>query len=160
MTDMPKISLKYSVWTKVRLNTALIAVNKYWINLIVFAPNAETKSNVKESGVCIMLQESETIIFKKAANLFRGLEAVGGWVTLTDQRLIFEPHRINIQTEPLVLTYKEMIGIEKRNTLNLVPNGIKITTESGGEYKFVIWKRTAFIKYVNERIRESQQQYL
>ncbi|MDR0267783.1 GRAM domain-containing protein [Paenibacillus sp.] len=114
---------------------------------------------LKESGVCLMLQQSETFILKKAANLFRGLEAVGGWVTLTNQRLIFDPHRLNIQTEPLVLTYAEMIGIEKRYTLNLVPNGIKITTESGDEYKFVMWKRSAFIDYVNERIRESQQQY-
>ncbi len=39
--------------------------------------------------------ENDEILFRKLANLFRGIEAVGGTLKLSSTKLIFEPHVIN-----------------------------------------------------------------
>jgi hypothetical protein len=100
----------------------------------------------------LVLKESEKVMIKKQANLFRGMEAVGGWLTITTERITFKPHKINIQKEPLELFINEILKIEKRNTLGIVPNGIKLTLKTGTVFNFVIWKRNKLIKFINETI--------
>jgi len=84
------------------------------------------------------------------ANLFRSVEAVGGRLTITNERLLFNPHMINIQTEPVEINMADIIGVEKRNTMGLVPNGIKITNRYGSEFKFVVYKRAQLIDLINQ----------
>jgi len=43
------------------------------------------------------LKQNEQIIKQKAANLQKGIETVGGVLYLTNQRLVFEAHKINVQ---------------------------------------------------------------
>ncbi|QOS77588.1 hypothetical protein JNUCC31_22860 [Paenibacillus sp. JNUCC31] len=83
------------------------------------------------------------------ANLFRGIEAVGGRLNITNERILFNPHSINIQRKPLEIMIKDISKIEKRNTLKIVPNGIKITINNGQEYKFVVYKRSKLIELLN-----------
>ncbi|MHA0858083.1 GRAM domain-containing protein [Paenibacillus sp. CMAA1364] len=85
---------------------------------------------------------------KVAANLFRGIEAVGGRLHITNERLIFKPHRINVQTKPLEINIKEIKNIKKTNTLLLVPNGMKVILDNGQEYRFVVGSRTKLIDLI------------
>ncbi|RKP57995.1 hypothetical protein D7Z26_00325 [Cohnella endophytica] len=82
------------------------------------------------------------------ANLFRGIEAVGGKIDVTNERVIFKPHGFNVQTKPLELNIQDIVSIEKRNTLLLVPNGMKIRLNDGQEYKFVVWNRAKLIDLI------------
>ena len=41
-----------------------------------------------------MLEDDEQLIFRRGANLRRGRRSVGGEVSVTDQRLIFVPNRL------------------------------------------------------------------
>ena len=43
------------------------------------------------------LNHNEKLVKKGGANLQKGVETVGGYLYLTNQRLIFEAHAINIQ---------------------------------------------------------------
>ena len=61
-------------------------------------------------------------------SLFRGIEAVGGKIFLTNQRLIFINHSLNIQKGQTNIDYSEMKSVEKRKTMKIVNNGIKVTT--------------------------------
>lgn len=99
------------------------------------------------------LSESEVVILKKPANLFRGIEAVGGWMSITNKRIIFNPHKLNIQKQPIEMLYSEILEVSKRNTFYCVPNGIKIKVKTGQQYKFVTWKRNALIKLIDEKIK-------
>ncbi|MGO0059497.1 GRAM domain-containing protein [Brevibacillus fluminis] len=86
------------------------------------------------------------------ANLMRGIEAVGGKMTITNERIIFTPHVLNIQTKPLEIGIHEITAVEKRNSLFIVPNGIKIVVKHGQAYKFVVWKREELIGLIRGAI--------
>ncbi len=86
------------------------------------------------------------------ANLWRGIEAVGGKIKVDSEQFLFVPHPLNIQTQKLILNMSEIVSIEKRNSALIIPNGLKITTSSGQTYKFVAWNRNKLISFVNMHI--------
>src|SRR5688572_21922907 len=45
----------------------------------------------------------ETVVFESMASHYRGAEAVGGKLYLTDKRLIFKSHKLNIQNHKLII---------------------------------------------------------
>ncbi len=96
------------------------------------------------------LKKNEQILVDRAASLFRGIEAVGGRLKLTNQRLIFEPHAINIQKQTLEVLLNQIQEVKPRNTLGIVPNGILIKLVSGQEYKLIVWKRKELIELINK----------
>ncbi len=100
-----------------------------------------------------MMTESEVVILRKPANLFRGIEAVGGWMSLTNNEIIFNPHKLNIQKQQLEILFSEIVEVTKRNTFYVIPNGIMIKEKSGQEYKFVIWGRSHLIKIINGKVK-------
>ena len=85
-----------------------------------------------------------------AANLQRGMETVGGRLYLTNQRVIFEPHTLNIQTDITTVPLTSITGTRKcwtvfLNLIPLVPNSIAIATKDGNEYRLVTFGRQAWI---------------
>jgi hypothetical protein len=96
------------------------------------------------------LRSTEQYVLQNAAaNLFRGIEGVGGRLDVTNERVIFRPHSLNIQTKVLEIDLKEIVKVEKRNTMFVVPNGMKIGVTGGKEYKFVVWGRTKLIEIIH-----------
>ncbi len=96
------------------------------------------------------LLPDETPIREGAANLQRGIETVGGKLYLTNQRLIFESHALNIQTGTTAIPLTGITGIRKCWTkfLNLVPifpNSIAVSTQEGKVYRVVTSNRQAWI---------------
>ena len=70
------------------------------------------------------LVSDETITKDGAASLQRGVETVGGKLYLTDQRLIFEPQRINIQRGATVVLFEDILNTTLCWTkiINLIPS--------------------------------------
>jgi GRAM domain len=104
----------------------------------------------------------EVIVKEGFANLQRGLEAVGGLLYLTDRRLIFESHKMNIQTGATIVPLDSIIGVRKCWTrfLNLIPifpNSFAVTIEEEKEYRmvpreyrFVTFERAIWVKAIEE----------
>ncbi|MFI3165700.1 MAG: hypothetical protein R3Y45_05410 [Bacillota bacterium] len=86
------------------------------------------------------------------ANLFRGIEAVGGKITFDDMGLTFKSHSCNVQTGETRIEYSQISTINKRNTLGVVPNGISIITKDNLEYNFVINSRKKVIEFLMSRL--------
>ena len=102
------------------------------------------------------LRDGEVIVRKGAANLQRGIETVGGKLYLTNQRIIFETHIINIQRGTTEIDVVSIKSVEKcwtkfLNLIPLVPNSLAITTNQGTEYRFVLFGRTAWVSAINEQ---------
>lgn len=95
------------------------------------------------------LNEDEHLLFDTKANLFKGIEAVGGKLKITDQRLFFHPHALNITHENTEILLKDIVDIGAVKTMGLVNNGIKITTKDGKEFRFVVNNREKIIEVVN-----------
>ncbi|MFD2530024.1 MULTISPECIES: GRAM domain-containing protein [Polaribacter] len=94
-------------------------------------------------------ENSEDEIF---ANLFRGFEGVGGKIFLTNQRLIFKSHSLNIQKGQTNIDYNDIVSVTKRKTFKLRDNGIKITTKKGDEYCFVVNNRNVELKNILDKL--------
>ncbi|GIJ28136.1 hypothetical protein Vqi01_32980 [Micromonospora qiuiae] len=90
------------------------------------------------------------VLMSRRANLWRGVESVGGRLTLTDQHLSFRAHAVNVQSAPLDIPLQDIVATRKYRNLGLVPNGLAVTTMSGVEYRFVVGKRDQFIDKIAE----------
>ncbi len=103
------------------------------------------------------LIEGEAIKKQGGANLQRGWETVGGHLYLTNKRLIFESHSVNIQTGTSITSLTDIVSVTKcwtkfLNKYPLLPNSIRIETKAGNEYKFVCYNREKWISAINESV--------
>ena len=94
------------------------------------------------------LGESEALLRHGAANMWRGIEAVGGRLYLTSRRLVFESHGFNIRTGITILQLSDISAMRARRTLLLVPNGIEIRLADGRVEKFVVWRRAQWLSAI------------
>ncbi|MDQ3394316.1 MAG: GRAM domain-containing protein [Bacteroidota bacterium] len=99
------------------------------------------------------LSENEQIEVEGPANLFRGIEGVGGKIFLTNKKLIFKSHTINIQKGQTDIEYQSIKKIIERKTAKLIDNGIRILTTDGKEFDFVVNEREIWIEKLNEKIK-------
>lgn len=90
-------------------------------------------------------RSEEKLIRDGAANMQRGLEAVGGWLYLTDQRLLFESHRFNVKTGPTEIPLSDVratraVWTKFLGFLPIFPNSLAIYA-GDREYVFVLSAR-------------------
>ena len=98
---------------------------------------------------------AEKIEFSKSANHFKGIEGVGGKLFITNKKIIFKSHAINIQNHELHIEFFDIQSIQFYNSLGILPNGLMIITKSGKKEKFVVWKRTEIKKLIEEKIKNA-----
>ena len=107
------------------------------------------------SKITPILTENETVEVEGPANLFRGVESVGGKLFLTNKKLIFKSHNLNIQTGQTDIEYENIVQVFHRKTIGLVYNGIGIKTKGGTEYDLVLNDRESWLAKINEKINAS-----
>ena len=78
------------------------------------------------------------MLFETGANHSKGIEAVGGMLYLTNQRLVFESHQFNIQNHQLSLKLVEIKKVDRFKSLGLINNGLSITTTANVVEKFAV----------------------
>jgi hypothetical protein len=100
------------------------------------------------------LLKNEKVEEEIGASLFRGIEGAGGKMFFTNQRLIFKSHSLNIQKGQTNIDFSEIKNIEKRKTIKIVDNGIKVTTKEGKEYCFVVSHRDIQIQKIKNKLVE------
>lgn len=82
-------------------------------------------------------EPGETVVFETPANHFKGIEAVGGKLYLTDKRLVFISHKLNIQNHRLVIPLLAIESVTKFTTLGVANTGLTITANNQIE-KFIV----------------------
>ena len=106
--------------------------------------------------------DSETTIKSGFANMQRGAEAVGGKLYLTSLRLIFESHKLNIQTGTTIIPLQEIsettpCWTKFLNLVPLFPNSLAVVT-SGGEERFVLYGRKTWKRAIDDQRNQSRAQ--
>jgi hypothetical protein len=96
----------------------------------------------------------ETPIKDSAANLQRGIETVGGWLYLTNHRVVFESHAFNIQTGTTIVPLASITGAREcwtkfLNLIPLFPNSFAVATKEGSVFRFVTFGRQAWIDAID-----------
>lgn len=90
------------------------------------------------------LRQGEKLVKDGAANLQKNIETVGGKLYLTNQRLIFESHKFNVQSGVTEVELSNFQSSEKCWTkflgiLPLFPNSLAVYTKEGEEFRFVLF---------------------
>lgn len=95
-----------------------------------------------------VFQPHEQIIKAGPANHFMGREAVGGWLFLTDQRLVFKSHSFNLQNHELALALIEIVRVQPSRTAWIIPNGLYVHTQQGAVERFVVGEREDWCRQI------------
>ena len=100
------------------------------------------------------LESGETLLREGRANLQRGIETVGGSLALTNRRLVFEPHALNVQTQVLVVPLATIASLALAWTkfLNLIPifpNSLSVLLDDGTEHRFVLVGRDQWLAVID-----------
>jgi len=98
-------------------------------------------------------REGEIVFADARANLFRGVEAVGGRIQITNQRVCFQPHSMNVQKQPLEIPIEQILAVSKRKTMGVISNGMLVRCKSGIEYKFVVEGRERLMSIIQGQLR-------
>lgn len=105
-------------------------------------------------SMVVSLHEGEKYLVEKtSANLYKGFEAVGGHLTITDKRLIFNAHKFNIQGGITEILLCDIVSIDKAKSLKIIPNKMIVNTKDGKSYKFVVYKRDKLIQLITEHLK-------
>jgi hypothetical protein len=92
----------------------------------------------------------EEVMKDGGANHFKNIEAVGGWLYLTDQRLLFRSHSFNIRRHELSIPLRAISEAKTRSTFGIIPNGLEIKTIDGKTEKFVVENRKDWVRKISE----------
>ncbi|MBU6154309.1 MAG: hypothetical protein KGP28_08420 [Bdellovibrionales bacterium] len=103
-----------------------------------------------------LLRNNEQIVKKGVANLQKGFETVGGSLILTNQRLVFEPHKINVQRGPIEIEIHSIQAVAKvwtkfLNLIPLIPNSLEVHTRAGQKFRFVLFGRDSWKREIESR---------
>ncbi len=107
------------------------------------------QSNFVRQTTKIQLDEDETILFETGANHFTGVEGVGGKMYLTNKRLVFKSHKLNVQNHELSLNLTDIENVQAYKTLGLVNNGLAVTTTNNTIEKFVVDQRSEWLEQLS-----------
>lgn len=117
----------------VGLVSGLIAATLYGVLISLFL-----RSKFIKQGGKFDKDADEEILFEGLANHFKKLEAVGGKIYLTNRRLVFISHKVNIQNHQLFIDLTDILFVERYKTLGIVNNGISVQTKEEITEKFVV----------------------
>jgi hypothetical protein len=92
--------------------------------------------------------EDEQLLKQGPANHFLGLEGVGGWLYLTDKRLLFRSHRFNVQNHEVSMPLDEIVEAQVCPTAWIIPNGLRVVTTQKAE-RFVVEGRRTWVAEIS-----------
>lgn len=92
----------------------------------------------------------DTILRKGMANYFKGFANVGGQLMLTERSLIFKPHVLNVRRKEFSIPLKDIVAVERRNSLGVIKNGFGVILRDGTSHRFVVYGREEWIEAIVE----------
>ena len=110
-----------------------------------------SKSKFVSETTKIDTDPDENILFDTPANHFKGIEGVGGRLYLTNRRLIFKSHKLNIQNHQLSIDLSDIKQVDRYKMLGLVNNGLALTTIPDKTEKFVVEKIEKWVKILTDK---------
>lgn len=87
------------------------------------------------------LGPDEKIIKEGSANRIVSGQATGGWLCLTNKRLIFKAHAVNWTKEEFAADLDQIKDAKPCLAFRVVPNGLQVTTSAGDPTRFVVFGR-------------------
>jgi len=110
-----------------------------------------SKSKFVSQTTRIDTEQGENILFETPANHFKGIEGVGGKLFLTDKRIVFKSHKLNIQNHQLSIPLTDVNNVGRYKTLGMINNGLSITTVNDKTEKFVVEQVEDWVTFLTKK---------
>lgn len=91
---------------------------------------------------------SSVPLIEVAANLKRGIEFVAGRLRVSEERITFEPHALNLQQGVVEIPLRWIAEVSRKNSLALVPNKLELILTSGLRYTLIVNRRAAVAEII------------
>jgi hypothetical protein len=91
----------------------------------------------------------EELVHEGPANHFLHWEGVGGWLYLTNRRLLFRSHPFSFQPHQTELPLPEISSAVPSLTAGIIPNGLLVCTASGAVERFIVFGRKKWIAAIS-----------
>jgi hypothetical protein len=114
----------------------------------IFLKVSMSSSRLEMEGQAAGFDADETVAHFGPANHFKGAEGVGGKLYLTNKRLRFRSHKINLNNHDESYALGEIAGVEPVRTLGIVPNGVLVRLRDGRGERFVVTGRADWVKQI------------
>ena len=118
-----------------------------------FVRIAERSNTFAPGAAAPTFAPGEHVVHQGLANHFKGIEGVGGKLYLTNQRLRFQSHTLNVQVHDESYPLDLITNVEPARTLGLIPNGLLVTLADGRRERFVVHHRKAWVSAIAEARR-------
>lgn len=106
--------------------------------------------NYIKRSIEIKTLADENIVFHTSANHIMGMEGVGGKLYLTNKRLVFKSHNLNIQKHELSIPLEEILQVNRYKSLGIINKGLIVTLSSGKEEKFIVEEASKWMEYLKQ----------
>ena len=103
--------------------------------------------------IIIDTADNENIIKEGPANHFKGKEGVGGKLVLTEKRLIFKSHKLNIQNHQDNFDLEQVEKLEAAKTFRLLENRIHLMLSNKEMHKFIVDEPKDWIEQIANQKR-------
>lgn len=114
------------------------------------------RQSVKFQGMREEVTKGKPVVMDGGANHFLGAEAVGGWIYLTSDEMIFISHAYNVQKHQLNILLEQIVSVKSDTTLGLIKNRLQIETKDGSIEKFVVNNLRDWIKQLNHMMEQQR----
>ena len=88
------------------------------------------------------------------ANQIHGMQTITGKLYFYEDGLAYKADSVNGSINQGKILYSDILKINKRNTLGIVPNGFSIILKDNTEYIYVVNSRNAVVEYITTKIEE------
>lgn len=95
-----------------------------------------------------LIMPGERALHAGVANHLVQGESAGGYLWLTDARLLYVSHEVNFQPHELAIPLGEIRDVRPARTFGLIPNGLTVTTLDGATERFVVERRGEWVRKI------------
>ncbi|HOX81785.1 MAG TPA: GRAM domain-containing protein [Chryseolinea sp.] len=99
-------------------------------------------------SISFELAEDEKLIKEGGANHIMGREGVGGKLVLTDKRLVFKSHKLNIQNHEQVFHFNDIQSLGEAKSLFILKNKLVLELLSKDLHKFIVDEPGVWVKEI------------
>jgi hypothetical protein len=100
----------------------------------------------------VEIQNGEKIIKEGGANHFRGIEGVGGRLVLTNKRLVFKSHKLNIQNHEDNFHFQQIEKVQATKTMGILSNGLLVSLTNNDKHRFVVEEPDHWVKEIIDQM--------
>lgn len=130
--------------------TSLVAVPMHLLFIVGMEKVIHWSGKKLYDKIIVPIPTGDRLIKEAGANHFRGLEGVGGKLTLTDKRLIFKSHSYNLQNHTQTFDLNQVLAVAPCKIWKVYNTGLEVTLSNQEVHRFSVQNRNEWLREIGK----------